>query len=481
MKTLLLSLAILNVSILFALFYNGTLNVLFHGQRKEGEWLAAEEKPPLSSTTVSRYDCSKANKLERLVTARLPFIIPAECFDWWKKAKKNDIERLEEPTSRRQRLKDMRTSKGDRVFRLHNLPQLSQGYLPYSSGWGYNGNNEDTVGYTVRNATLGGFFNFARRGRNSQLADTERSWTQCSNTIEGSMLEAELTAAGKLVQSFHIREGARLKEKLNLKGQTGSRTLLWLTSEGAVTGLHFERTHTFMVSLDGSTRWWLYPPSEWSETYSHPWLHPRYDHSQLDGMYTNEQLWRDNDTDTLFEKAFPRAQLARFVSTTISAGDVLYIPPFWSHRDEAIEDSVSLAIKSASKEEIFWKTAVWRLSLFGTKWSTPDKIVGFWTFMNRLLALLPVEDDFLSKALKEIRYRHIRGESSVTHCHKDHLIADEKLLKHFSGVAAEFANRVIEIDEATVAILLADLAEQLLSLVFDRNSFKVAEFIHKCL
>ena len=58
--------------------------------------------------------------------------------------------------------------------------------------------------------------------------------------------------------------------------------------------------------------------------YLYPWLHPSYHQSQV----------HDPTNLTLF----PSYQEVQNVTVTLRAGDALYIPPYWMHRIETLDE-----------------------------------------------------------------------------------------------------------------------------------------------
>eukprot|EP01080_Neovahlkampfia_damariscottae_P012283 gene12283-5866_t len=113
---------------------------------------------------------------------------------------------------------------------------------------------------------------------------------------------------------------------------------VWL-GKNVITHAHYDPTANFYVQLYGKKKFILFPPEQYKNLYLHPFAHPKDRQSEVDFENPNKEL-------------FPLFGGARGIEVTIEKGDVLYIPPYWFHRVEAIDLSISVNVWSENKETI---------------------------------------------------------------------------------------------------------------------------------
>jgi hypothetical protein len=116
----------------------------------------------------------------------------------------------------------------------------------------------------------------------------------------------------------------------------------------------FRSSHNFYVMLTGQKRFVLFPPS--SEVYLYPFLHPHASKSQINVLSSRSCRQFPN-----FDPSKGETFLMLFVQknflfvlgfdVTITAGDVLYIPPFWYHDVSTELPSMSVAVWSPSRDD----------------------------------------------------------------------------------------------------------------------------------
>ena len=79
---------------------------------------------------------------------------------------------------------------------------------------------------------------------------------------------------------------------------------------------HFETAHSFRLQVYGTDEYTLYPPADHESLYVFPSLHPFQSFSQAN--LDHPDLSR-----------FPRLSTITPFTTTLSKGELLYIPPYW--------------------------------------------------------------------------------------------------------------------------------------------------------
>lgn len=435
----------------------------------------------------------------RIASSRVPFVFSAmDCFDWWyPKMEKQDIDQITDIHMGRHRLRQVRVG-GEPTFRLRNVPRrpwLRHPDVPLLT----DAVQTSETAYELRNTTLDTFFDMPKRW---VMADgsRERGYAQCSNSIEGTEIEAEITATGLAVLEFALDETTKAS-RFGLEHKTGSKTVLWLNTKGSSSATHFDRTHNFVLQLDGKKRWTLYPPESWPQLAFQPYMHVGYDTSRR-GVEEEEKKERSEDN-----------RVRSYQIETVQ-GDVLYIPPFWSTKVETLKNSAHLSINSPSLEQMMLARAYWRINPFLDGWSVSQRVAAFWGLMDELCDALDVlrgrrdggglprsvdAKDFLRVGLgsryeRLVEERRSTDESSrrglqdverdaTFRCDDVDVEPSEALLREYRVLAAEVANDLAEIKRSVVHIFLLDLAEELIMSVMSAESDPsvVVDFVALCL
>jgi hypothetical protein len=108
-----------------------------------------------------------------------------------------------------------------------------------------------------------------------------------------------------------------------------------LGTPGGVSSLHHDEYHNAFVQVNGSKRWWLFPPTAWQLTRGFPRGHPRARQSPRHPSFT----WPTGEF-----------QSGGGISAVTEPGDVLYVPPYWLHQTVTRERSVAVNLWSPSHE-----------------------------------------------------------------------------------------------------------------------------------
>ena len=109
---------------------------------------------------------------------------------------------------------------------------------------------------------------------------------------------------------------------------------IWIGSEGVVTPLHHDAWTGLLFQMTGAKRILMFPPTDRPNlSFVSPFgVGDRW--SRLPG--------RADDADPA---AHPRLARADRHEATLEAGEVLFVPPFWSHEIEALEANVSIPFR----------------------------------------------------------------------------------------------------------------------------------------
>jgi hypothetical protein len=105
---------------------------------------------------------------------------------------------------------------------------------------------------------------------------------------------------------------------------------VWLGSEGATASTHYDTSENIYVQLYGRKRFLLWEPRWAAAFHLYPALHAGYRHGQFD--------WFNRDL-SLYPLA---ASLPPPLEAVLAPGDVLYLPRYWLHNVEAVDESISV-------------------------------------------------------------------------------------------------------------------------------------------
>jgi hypothetical protein len=123
----------------------------------------------------------------------------------------------------------------------------------------------------------------------------------------------------------------------------------WLSTPGMRTHTHFDNDHNFFVQLVGRKRFVLWPPNQTDRLCPYPRLHPLWHKSRMPFEAASK---RTPDPPTPDPPTPGAASACReyasseAIGVDVSAGDVLYLPPFYWHTVETLTPSLSLSTLS---------------------------------------------------------------------------------------------------------------------------------------
>ena len=109
---------------------------------------------------------------------------------------------------------------------------------------------------------------------------------------------------------------------------------LWIGSRGVVTPLHHDAWTGLLFQFHGAKRIRMFSPGDRANLYFSSPRQPNAVWSRLPG--------RSADTDL---SEFPRFAHATPYEGRLEAGEVLFIPPYWSHEIEALEANISMPFR----------------------------------------------------------------------------------------------------------------------------------------
>lgn len=249
----------------------------------------------------------------------------------------------------------------------------------------------------------------------------------------------------------------------------GGSAVLWASTNGTRANLHYDRSHSLYVMLEGSKRFRIMAPDAAAAARLYPWLSPMYQQSQA-------------------HEAPPDAP---FVEVTLSVGDVLLVPAYFLHATESLGFAVAVSVISPSREEMLWSDAYWKLRPFSQKWPRRERVVAVRAFLDMLLAEAygsgaESARAFIKRTLVDGRYADaaLRASASVaasahaTECHADLSISDDEQLSGFAKFIEKAAPSLGALPPDVRETSLINLAEEMLR--FAVGNLDVASHVEAC-
>ena len=119
---------------------------------------------------------------------------------------------------------------------------------------------------------------------------------------------------------------------------------LWMAMPGMTTPLHYDGSHNAYVQVRGTKRFVLLPPAAWRTLGLYPRVHPssRQVPAAVWLNATSREATSGAGANPAPASALPshnedQLRALGAMQVTLTAGDMLYIPPFWFHRVEAVD------------------------------------------------------------------------------------------------------------------------------------------------
>lgn len=136
---------------------------------------------------------------------------------------------------------------------------------------------------------------------------------------------------------------------------------IWAGAAGVTSRLHFDAADNFYLQMSGHKQFYLFPAKHHWAVSSYPFIHPAARQSQFplealhprrrgvsSSTFDNDSTASDTldfDSDWLDERhPLMRRALDDLLVTTLTPGDLLFLPSFWHHHVTAITKSLSLSV-----------------------------------------------------------------------------------------------------------------------------------------
>lgn len=147
---------------------------------------------------------------------------------------------------------------------------------------------------------------------------------------------------------------------------------LSLAHPGVTLQSRYQEQHTVKIQLIGQARYILFPPAKQSSFILFPATHACHQQSQI--ILEKEESIDPNEISLENELSMRFNQIPHVV-VELSPGEVLYIPPFWLMRTETINLSLSIDVKSLSREQVLLSEAQALGVVLGNVTSSEEKII----------------------------------------------------------------------------------------------------------
>lgn len=166
---------------------------------------------------------------------------------------------------------------------------------------------------------------------------------------------------------------------------------IWVGPPNVTAHTHYDSMHNIYVQLIGRKTFFLNRPEDLTTARLHPRLHPSYRQSQC----LLDQPCEEYD----------RAIAERTIVAALHPGDVLYLPPYWLHRVQAVDVSVSYNAWCDSYEYALMEDLFSLAIPLDTSWGKLERSALVWA----LRILLCAEIELARAAPCELFFRQLYG------------------------------------------------------------------------
>lgn len=134
----------------------------------------------------------------------------------------------------------------------------------------------------------------------------------------------------------------------------------WMGSAGVIATPHYDPSLNLVLQLHGTKRWLLWPPESLDEgaLKLHSSVHPS-------RRQVRTPLLRTAAAAAAVTAASQLNVLPPALTASVSAGQLLYVPPYWTHAVESLTPALSLSVLSPSWTEAVGARLSWPKLPFG--------------------------------------------------------------------------------------------------------------------
>ena len=156
-----------------------------------------------------------------------------------------------------------------------------------------------------------------------------------------------------------------------------SESVIWMGRRGTVAQTHHDRSNNLFSQIVGRKRFVLYPPSAHWDLRMYPVTHPSRRQSQRPVSSAASLEGDGGDGATCFV-------------ADLRPGDVLFVPPFWAHSVESVDDAASLSVVTPGAAEYLFSRIYWSALPLKPLKSAAELATGMLVLLSALLeTLLP--------------------------------------------------------------------------------------------
>lgn len=238
---------------------------------------------------------------------------------------------------------------------------------------------------------------------------------------------------------------------------------VWMGSRGTTATMHYDTSHNFYVPIEGNKRFLLMPPSA-HELGLQPSLHPHYRHLRQ-------------------EKSVISHVNSNAMEIVVGPGDVLFIPAFWFHEVETVDDyAIALNFWSVSDEYEIMEHAFSLPVPFDAEWDVPQMTAATVLYLKNIAIFVNAVN--FATAYKDLSRRwsdfSAYDRSAGRACSDNHANFDEQVHRSFTEKAIQLANLFNRLNDTSVRIIyLNNYAEYLVGAALGTDA--IPEFIYECI
>ena len=107
-------------------------------------------------------------------------------------------------------------------------------------------------------------------------------------------------------------------------------SILWISSTGTATPLHYDVVHSLFAQVSGRKRFTLFAPEDRAALYPYP-------------VFSRNSYFSRVDIVQPDREGFPRFAQAKPFEFVLEPGEVLYLPAFWWHQVRSLETAISVS------------------------------------------------------------------------------------------------------------------------------------------
>lgn len=198
------------------------------------------------------------------------------------------------------------------------------------------------------------------------------------------------------------------------------QTNVWIGKSGSTARLHFDAHDNFYIQVFGKKRITLIEPSAWFDLRLYPKLHPSDRQSQInetelkillsetDPIELNSSCLSSSSGSILMPLSFDHPEkynhTYKVFVTELQAGQVLFMPKYYFHSIEAVENSVNVNIWAPSSEVLIGRELYDNAMPFvdHPMWQSSDELLDLAAFYlaTHTLKLMNYSSEFVDKIVE---------------------------------------------------------------------------------